>query len=222
MRKRMKEFGAKRAHRLKSAVKKIKRARPEPLPDIFNRQIEAAVAAAELANEVASKEAEPAESRRPMKSLRHEAHDASGELLTTMAAAITVPLEREDLFRASQSVETAISDLRDLVREMTWWELEGGGWSKDALAPAIDSLKELSAGVEDPDADASEKHFRKAKKHAAELRRAYQRGLTAIFSDDLTMTTLKKREILRRIDFLGLHLSNAADAMLAGMIKRYM
>lgn len=207
---------------INSVRKRMGSVRPEPLQGIFNRQIEAAIAAAELANEVCSKEAEPAKSRRPMKSLRHEAHDARGKLLSSMAAAITVPLEREDLFRASQSIETVISDLRDLVREMTWWELEGGSWSKNALQPAIASLTELSSGIEARDASVIEDHFREAKKHASELRRAYQRGLTAIFSDDLTMTTLKKREILRRIDFIGLHLHTAADALLTGMIKRYM
>ena len=207
---------------LKNVRGRLRRAKPESLRDIFVRQVEAAVQAAELANEVCSKEAEPAKSRRPMKSLRHEAHDARGELISTMAAAVTVPLEREDLFRASQSVETVTSDLRDLVREMTWWELEGGSWSKNALQPAIDALNEIALGIEVPDAQEVEAHFRQAKKHASELRRAYQRGLTAIFSDDLTMDTLKKREILRRIDFIGLHLHDAADAMLTGMIKRYM
>lgn len=201
---------------------RLRRARPEPLRDIFDRQIEAAIQAAELANEVCSKEAEPRKSRRSMKSFRHEAHDAGGEFVSSMAAAVTVPLEREDLFRASQSIETVTSDLRDLVREMTWWELEGGAWSKNALQPAIDALTEIRKGVEVPDAQEVEAHFRQAKKHASDLRRSYQRGLTAIFGDDLTMDTLKQREILRRIDFIGLHLHSAADAMLAGMIKRYM
>lgn len=201
---------------------RLRRARPESLRDILDRQLDAAIQAAELANEVCSKEAEPRKSRRSMKSLRHEVHDAQGDLVTTMAAAVTVPLEREDIFRASQSIETVTSDLRDLVREMTWWELEGGSWSKNALQPAIESLTEIRKGVEVPDAQEVEEHFRKAKKHASELRRSYQRGLTAIFSEDLTMDTLKQREILRRIDFIGLHLHAAADAMLTGMIKRYM
>lgn len=201
---------------------RIAGSRPESLTDILNRQIDVAIQAAELANEVCSKEAAPADSADPMKSLRSEGHDARRELMSTMASALTVPLEREDLFRASLAIENVISDLRDLIREMTWWELEGGKWSKEALAPAIDSLKELRLGVEVTDSADAEVHLRKARRYARELRRTYQKGLSLVFAEELTMTTLKKREILRRIDFIGLHLQTTAVALLDGMIKRYM
>ncbi len=202
--------------------KKLAAGRPESVTVLFNRQIDVAISAAQLANEVCSREAVAEESGRPMKSLRREASQARNELMSSMASAYTVPLEREDIFRASQAVEQIISDLRDVIREMTWWDVDAGKWSKDALAPAIVSLQHLREGIEVKDAEQAEKHFRKAQKTAGELRRSYQRGLTILFEGDLTMTTLKKREILRKIDLIGTHLRITASSLLDGMIKRFL
>lgn len=193
----------------------------ESVSDLLVKQIDVALEATELANMVCSREADAEESRRPMRSIEHEGDDARATLVEKIDAVITVPLEREDLFRASRSIDDVTDHLRDLVREMAKWRVPTGKWSRDILAPAESSLKELRRAVGTTDSAMTREHCLIARYYANQLRRKYQNGLTRVFDDELTMDTLKKREILRRVDSIGRRLTEAADTLLDGMIKRF-
>lgn len=185
-------------------------------------QIDTALEATALANRVCSREADAEESRSPMRKFEHEGDDARANLVDRIDVALTVPLEREDLFRASRYIDDVTDSLRDLVREMALWNVPTGRWSRGALTPAVDSLKELRRAVKTDDWTQSRKHCLRARRHTNRLRRNYQNGLTDIFEQPLTVDTLKIREILRRIDSIGSRLSDVSDALLDGMIKRYL
>ncbi len=192
------------------------------IKDILVQQIEVAYEATELANMVCSREADAQRSRRPMRSIEHEGDDARANLVERIDTAVTVPLEREDLFRASRYIDDVTDNLRDMVREMAKWDVPTGLWSRDALAPAEIALRELKAAVISRDNTRSREHCISARYQARQLRRRYQDGLERVFAEELTMDTLKKREILRRIDSIGSRLAEAADALLDGMIKRFL
>lgn len=194
----------------------------DSVSDLLIKQIDVALEATELANMVCSREADAEESRRPMRSIEHEGDDARATLVEKIGAVITVPLEREDLFRTSRSIDDVTDHLRDLVREMAKWRVPTGQWSRDILAPAESSLKELRRAVATTDNATTREHCLIARYYANQLRRKYQNGLTRVFDDELTMDTLKKREILRRVDSIGRRLSEAADTLLDGMIKRFL
>lgn len=196
--------------------------RTRTVNDMLIKQINVALDATELANMVCSQEADAQRSRKPMRNIEHEGDDARATLVHRINAALTVPLQREDLFRASRSIDDVTDDLRDLVREMAKWEVPSGNWSRDALAPAEASLKNLREAMSTKDAEKSRELCLSARYQAGLLRRKYQNGLTKVFSDPFTMDTLKKREILRRIDSIGSRLSEASDALLDGMVKRYL
>lgn len=53
-----------------------------------------------------------------------------------------------------------------------------------------------------------------ARKEAGHVRRAYVERLTQTVSAELTMETLKTRELLRRLDVIGPRICEGADALL--------
>ena len=58
-------------------------------------------------------------------------------------------------------------------------------------------------------------------KHANKARNAYHDAMCDLLhSDDVTMQTLRHRELLRRLDVAGLRLGEAADALTSGVLKR--
>ncbi len=196
--------------------------RQPTVTELLLEQIDTAIDAARLANRVFSREADAQESRSPMRKFEHVGDDVRATLVERIDVALTVPLEREDLFRASRYIDDVTDNLRDLVREMAKWEVPTGRWSKGALTPVVESLKELRRAVKTEDWTLSREHCLKARRHTNTLRRTYQNGLTQVFSEPLTIDTLKIREILRRVDSIGSRLSEASDALLDGMIKRYL
>lgn len=192
----------------------------ESVKGILVRQVDVAMEALDVANQVLSREASAQASRKTMRTIEHEGDDARLDLAERVNVAFTVPLEREDLIRASRALDDITDNLRDLVREMAKWEVKPGLWSRDALAPGEDALVALRSAVEVNGAEESRNACLAARFHAGQLRRKYQKGLTRVFADELTMESLKQREVLRRIDTVGVLVTNAADALLDGIAKR--
>lgn len=64
------------------------------------------------------------------------------------------------------------------------------------------------------------KYCLEASKESARVRRAYESGLATVYTGEITMDTLKTRDLLRRIDVIGLRLGESSDAILDGLVKR--
>ena len=58
-----------------------------------------------------------------------------------------------------------------------------------------------------------------SKKSANEIRRLYDVELGRLFAGELTMEVLKSRELLRRLDVVGLRLNEAADVLADAAVK---
>lgn len=160
------------------------------------------------------------EARESIREIEHEGDVARADVIRVMTSNLTTSLDREDLFRASRSVDDVLDNTRDFVREMTLWRANPGEESIAALTHVMASLAILrEAIVEDKPFAVREKCIA-ARKEAGQVRRAYQEGLAELFADELTMDTLKSRELLRRLDVIGLRLAEAVDALLDGLIKR--
>ena len=157
-----------------------------------------------------------------MRTIEHEGDDARTDLTERVSVAFTVPLEREDLIRASRSLDDITDNLRHLVREMAKWDVKPGRWSRDALAPGEEALASIRVAVEVGDPEATREACLAVRFHAGQLRRKYQNGLARVFEGDLTMETLKRREVLRMIDNIGASMINVADALMDGTVKRFM
>lgn len=197
------------------------RAQRRSTRQLLTRQIDITLEGVAFALElVEAPSVDRAEARASMADIEHEGDDARAEVIRVMLSKVTTPLDREDLFRASRSIDDVLDNTRDFVREMAMWRARGGDRSSEALRHIAASLEELKKGIASGQPRDVRTHCIAARKEAGQVRRAYQEGLKELFAGELTMETLKTRELFRRLDVIGLRLGEAADALLDGLIKR--
>jgi hypothetical protein len=135
---------------------------------------------------------------------------------------LVTPIDREDLFRLSRSIDDVLDNLRDFVRE---WDLYGIA-ADDAYLSLIDAtangLEDLRLAVQTiaKDPKDTSRFALVCKKSANEIRREYDVELGRLFNGELTMEIFKVRELLRRLDVVGLRLNEAADVLSDAAVKR--
>lgn len=189
---------------------------------ILIRQIDVGLDAVALAIEVTRGDTDSGEARVLMSDLEHQGDGHRGRLVPELSAALTTPIDREDLFRLSRSVDDVLDHLRDYVRETDLYEVRLEP-SAVALLEQVDlGLKDLRRAVDRmltrPDevpAAALAAH-----KHAGRVRHLYGLSLADLLSGRIDGAVLKRRELLRRLDGLGLRLAECADALSDAMLKR--
>ena len=59
-----------------------------------------------------------------------------------------------------------------------------------------------------------------AKKAGGQVRRRYQDRLADLYESELSTEVMKARDLLRRLDVVGLRLNEAADALADAAVKR--
>lgn len=188
--------------------------------DLLAHQIDVTLDGVELALEAIETPEDRVDARASMADIEHQGDDARAEVIRAMSSRVTTHLDREDLFRASRSVDDVLDNTRDFVREMTMWHADPGERGTTALEQVVASLERLRDAAASTNPVDVRENCLAARKEAGQVRRAYQEGLAQIFNAELTMETLKTRELLRRLDVIGLRLSEGADALLDGLIKR--
>lgn len=164
----------------------------------------------------------PADVRAELEQLEEAGDDVRTELLSELARTLTTPIDGEDLYRLSGSLDDVLDNLRDFAVELDAYGAapdERFVAPLDALAQGLDELGEaidrLSDGVSDVAGPA------RAAKKANDARDAFHREMSVLLDgDEVTMATLRDRELLRRLDVAGLRLATAADALVSGALKR--
>lgn len=203
------------------ALTRLKRRRKRKnVPELLGTQISLVLQGLDIFAQVTQTTAPTDELRKTMSKVEHAGDRAREAFIQRMAQALSTHLEREDLFRASRSIDDVLDNLRDFVRESVLWDTTATTHMRLAEAPIRSSLESLKNAVTTTDLSDAQLHCLEARKAAGSLRRVYQEALVEIFEDDLTMDTLKSRELMRRIDIIGLRLSEASDALLDGLVKR--
>ena len=132
------------------------------------------------------------------------------------------PIDREDLFRLSRSIDDVLDDLRDFMRE---WNLYGMKDSNvlslplDAVIRAVRELRRaVDAIVREPDGVVEAALM--AKKAATRIHRLYQADMATLLRQQVSTDLLKQRELLRRLESVSMHLNEAADVLSDASIKR--
>lgn len=149
-----------------------------------------------------------------------DAHRA--EIVTALTGALVTPIDREDIYRLSRAIDDVLDNLRDFAVEAATYgvepnkrfiaPLDGLARGLDELADAIGRLADDVAEVAGP---------ARAAKKANDAREAFHDEMGALLrGDEVTMQTLRERELLRRLDVAGLRLATAADALISGALKR--
>lgn len=199
--------------------------RPEQaFVDLVARQIDATLEGAFLVRDVVtSGEAiESASAREQMRVIEHKGDDQREQLVTELSRALVTPIDREDLFRLSRSIDDVLDNLRDFLREWDLYGMNSTGTFGSLLDAVIEGVTELRQAVSSLAIQPSKvAHGALASKKAGnKIRRLYQFEMARLFERELSMDVLKRRELLRRLDVVGLRLGEAADYLADASIKR--
>jgi hypothetical protein len=185
-------------------------------------QIDVTLKAAAAASEAAQGTLSVPEAHGRIKDLEREGDSARALCIAALSSALTTPVDREDIFRLSRSIDDVLDSLRDLVRELKLYGVGADGRHQpfiEAITTALEHLRNAVAGL-GRRANGTAEEALAAKKAAGSMRRLYQEELGRMFAGDLNMAVLAQREILRRLDIIGLRLREAADALADGLVKR--
>ncbi|MDA8356817.1 MAG: DUF47 family protein [Actinomycetota bacterium] len=189
----------------------------------FADQLSATVAGAELVGRLVRAELSSEVARGEMHEVEHAGDAARRQLVGELSSALTSPIDGEDLFRLSRSIDDVLDNLRDFVREADLFQCESLGFAVSLVEAVQDGLGHLGLAVasvlERP--GGSLEATLAARKAVGRVRRRYQVELARLFAEPLSPETLKRRELLRRLDVVALRLGEAADALADGELKRY-
>jgi uncharacterized protein Yka (UPF0111/DUF47 family) len=185
-------------------------------------QLASTAEGAALARRAVGGEVDAEEARERISAIESEGDEHRRELVLELSATLAAPIDREDLFRLSRSVDDVLDNLRDLVREMHLYGIASEPLLDAPLAGVEDGVEHLTRAARclvDQPGQASHE-ARLAKKN--EIRRRYQQAMADLLQGDEPVTglVLRRRELLRRVDVIGLRVGEAADALTDGAVKR--
>jgi uncharacterized protein Yka (UPF0111/DUF47 family) len=155
------------------------------------------------------KQHEPAQARR-VEHIEKEADELRRILIDDLNRAFVTPIDREDLFALSRTIDDVLDYAYSTVDEVVMFGLEPTELMRKMVAILREAAEELHLGVlqlrERPQVALA--HATRAKKLENRAESLYREAIAELFQQPKTvedvMTMLKKREIYR-------HLSNAAD-----------
>lgn len=192
-------------------------------------QVDACLQGAKLAHSLADGSKDTADARSEIIDIEHLGDERRSTLVEALARAIVTPIDREDLFRVSRSIDDVLDNLRDYVREVDLYRrpIEMGPF-KEVTGAIVEGIERLGIAIsrlaDDPELVADD--VTAAKKSGNEIRHRYEAALAELLDetrarpDESVREILRSRELLRRLDVVGLRLGEAADALSDGLIKR--
>lgn len=193
------------------------------LVDSLTGQVDAAIEAVLLAREATDGRVPTGQARTRMGELENTGDRHRFEVVMRLSRTLVTPIDREDLFRLSRSIDDILDNLRDFTRELDLFGPDVGSEllypSLDAVGGALGEMRNAVVVLASEPGRASEGSLR-TKKLVNEVRESYQLGLAELFDAEFDGHTLKRRELLRRLDVVGLRIGEAADALADGGLKR--
>ena len=183
-------------------------------------QIDATLEGVNLALSAVRGEQTANDARAVMAGIEHAGDEERGRVIRTLSRSLTSPIDREDLFRLSRSIDDVLDNMRDFVREHALFGLAAEPLLEDlieAVGDGVTALRDAVVALGDEPGSVPLASL-SAKKN--EIRPRYQQAMAQLLSGDVTNQMLQRRELLRRLDVVGLRLGEAADALADGAIKR--
>ncbi|MDO8735215.1 MAG: DUF47 family protein [Elusimicrobiota bacterium] len=127
-------------------------------------------------------------------------------LVDELNQAFVTPIDREDIFALSRTVDDMMDYAKSTVEEMTLFEIKPDGYIKKMVEALHTASKDISLAVNliktHPNVAAD--HLVRARKAENFVEHRYREGLVELFKSNDFIKIFKTREIYR-------HLSNAAD-----------
>ena len=184
-------------------------------------QLTAASDGVRLAAELARGDVAPAVARGRIAEIEHQGDTGRLALVGRLRRTVSSPIDREDLFRLSRSIDDVLDTVRDFVREVDLFAVDNRsayGPVLTALAAGLDELAVAVRLLSRAPRQAAE-HALRAKKQG--LRTRYQYAVSELLDQPLTADVVKATLLLGRLDAAGVHLATAADALADGVVKRF-
>jgi uncharacterized protein Yka (UPF0111/DUF47 family) len=157
-----------------------------------------------------------------MRSIEHLGDEERARLIDELRTALVTPIDREDLFRLSRSIDDVLDSLRDFVRESHLYRVPDQirfTPMLDQVIVGIEALEEAVRSLASRPSVVSHDAL-EAKKAGGAIRRMYQYEISRIFSEEITANAMKERELVRRLEIVGVAIGEAADAIADGAMKR--
>lgn len=187
---------------------------------LLRDQVTSALRGVDVAYRAALQDLDADQAAEAMAAVAAEAERQRTASVGRLAGAFANPIDREDLFRLSRSIYDTSDNIADYVHELALFAVPahpGQVAMLEAIAEAFADLDQaIQAIVEDP------LRIRAASLAVRrnEIRRRYQQAVAQALSGAVDAESLKNRELLRRLDVVGLRLGEAADALADGAVKR--
>jgi uncharacterized protein Yka (UPF0111/DUF47 family) len=216
------EAGMVKVAQFRRVIRNFGREDAPPLIATLENQLAETAAACGLACSLAEGKITPGEAHERIDEIEHRGDALRAELVSRLSGVLVAPIDREDLFRLSRSIDDVLDNLRDFVREWDLYETKATDAFRaplGATASAIGDLRQAVLTIARDPKEATQGALR-AKKSANEIRRLYDEELGRLFCGELSMEVLKCREMLRRLDAVGLRLNEAADVLSDAAVKR--
>lgn len=192
--------------------------------DLLGEQVAATLDGARMVRAGTSRRHPPSagDVRDEMSDIEHRGDAARARLVEQLSRALVTPIDREDLFRLSRSVDDVLDNLRDFAREADLYEVADRHFAQPIIEALIEGIETLAVAVEAL-ADTPGEVTRAAllvRKHVGSVHHLYQESLGRLFAAPVDGETLKQQELLHRLDMVGRSLGEAADALADGAVKR--
>lgn len=185
--------------------------------------LDATIAGARLARDVVSGITPREVARERIVVIEHEGDALRAQLLAELSRALVTPIDREDLFRISRLVDDVLDNLRDFLREWDLFEMT----VEPTLVPlleavilALGSLRDAVGSIVDQPSQIAQRAS-VSKRAGAQIRRLYELELASLYrGGEATVAILKVRDLIRRLDVVGLRIGEAGDALADAAVKR--
>lgn len=192
------------------------------LVKLIGDQLEATRAGVDLALQAVRGKTDPATARQDMAEIEHRGDDARATLVAVLRRSIASPIDREDLFRLSRSIDDVLDEIRDFVRGLdllTVGDEPTLTAPLEAVADGVLGLEEAVSLLATQPQDISRAAL-SARKNA--IRERYLEALAVVLEADESATNAPKlQELLRRVDVVGQRLGEAADVLSDAAMKRW-
>lgn len=196
--------------------------RASGLSESLAGQVQAALDGAALADAMVNKTIDPAEARRRIAEVEHRGDEWRAELVERLSKTLVAPLDREDLFRLSRSIDDILDTIRDFVREAHLYRIQGRDTYRPFVAAVVTAIESLAEAIDVLWSDPARVPLMAldVKKMARSVNREYQEEFAKIVDRAMTPQTLKHRELIKRLDWVGVRIGDAADVLTDGALKR--
>jgi hypothetical protein len=160
-----------------------------------------------------------------MTDMEHAGDSLRESLVTTLSRSLVTPIDREDIFRLSRSVDSVLDSMRDYVRLQALLRPGDGFDPLPVLVEISAAVSELTLAVSSLETGGGRKltvRALAARKAAGRARRAFQYELARSYELETSGTELVKWQALgfELVNALE-HIRQSSDALVDGAIKRW-